>query len=362
MMKIIPFIICLSFLGFHSCDQKTKHNSDNELSEINVRHQVDTIGFVQYAWQMDYVIARISSEDKIPSTNIYKAVICPHDDYAYAAGLYNKTLEGIKAKTIVLVGVAHFAEKFGLENKIIFGSFEQWDSPYKGIKISPLRDELLQKLNKETYIVHDSMMQLEHSLEAITPFLQKNNKKVEILPLLIPAMTFENMELFSENLSEALGDLMKSKGLSYGKDIAIVISNDAVHYGSEGWDGWDLAPFGTDSIGNEKARQKDLTIIKNSLVNELYPNNIKLFNMYTVNQDDFKRYKWVWCGRYSVSFGLLFANKLNQKVNNSNLNGNLIDWRSSLHNTHIEVLDIGMGYTAPANNKHWVAFAGIGYQ
>ncbi len=362
MQKIIHFIICLSFLGFHSCDEKTKHNSVDRLSELKIRHQVDTIGFVQYAWQMDSVLSRITSEDKTPSTEIYKAVICPHDDYAYAAGLYNQTLTGIKAKTIVLIGVAHRARNFELENKIIFGSFDRWDSPYEGIKISPLRDELLRKLKKETYIVHDSMMQLEHSLEAITPFLQKNNKEIEIIPLLIPTMTFENMEEFSEELSEALSNLMKSKKLTYGNDIAIVISNDAVHYGSEGWNGGDLAPYGTDEVGNEKARQMDSTIINNSLVNELNLEKIKLFNNYTVNQSDFKQYAWVWCGRYSVPFGLLVANKLNQKVNKSNLQGSLIDWRNSLHNSHIEVLDIGMGYTAPANSKHWVAFTGIGYQ
>jgi len=362
MRKIIAFIICLGFLVFHSCDKKVKHNSTANPSELKVRHQADTIGFVQYAWQMDSVMARISSEDKIHSNEIYKAVICPHDDYAYAAGLYNKTLSGVKAKTIVLIGVAHRARNFELENKVIFGSFEQWDSPYGGIKISPLRDELLRKLKKETYIVHDSMMQLEHSLEAITPFLQKNNKKVEIIPLLVPYMTFENMELFSEDLSSALGELMKSKGLTYGNDLAIVISNDAVHYGSEGWGGKNLAPFGTDGIGNEKARQKDLTIIKECLENELNTAKIKLFNTYTVNQDDFKEYAWVWCGRYSLPFGLLVANKLNQKVNKSNLQGTLIDWRSSLHNAHIEVKDIKMGHTAPATSKHWVAFTGIGYQ
>ena len=195
MRKIIPFIICLNILGFNSCNKKAKNSPVRSL-ELKVRHQVDTIGFVQYSWQMDSVMTRIPSEDKIPSNEIFKAVICPHDDYAYAAGLYNKTLAGIKAKTIVLVGVAHRAKNFELENKVIFGSFGQWDSPYGGIKISPLRDQLLQKLKKETYIVHDSMMQLEHSLEAITPFLQKNNKDVEIIPLLVPYMTFENMGRF----------------------------------------------------------------------------------------------------------------------------------------------------------------------
>jgi AmmeMemoRadiSam system protein B len=333
-----------------------------EASEIKVRHQKDTIGFAQYAWQMDSVIARISSEDKAPTSKIYKAAVCPHDDYAYAAGLFNKTLSGVKAKTIVLIGVAHRARNFNLENKLIFGSFERWDSPYGGIKVSPLRDELLLNLKKESFIVHDSMMQLEHSLEAITPFLQKNNKEVEIIPLLVPYMTFENMDLFSEDLSQALSDLMKRKRLVYGYDLAIVISNDAVHYGSEGWGGKDLAPFGTNGSGNEKARQKDLTIIEECLENELTTSKIKLFNTYTVKQDDFKEYAWVWCGRYSLPFGLLTANKLNVNLNESNLSGTLIDWRSSLHNPHIAVEDIGMGTTAPATSKHWVAFTGIGYQ
>ena len=362
MRKITPFIICLSFLVFHSCDRKVKHDSNVNPSEMKIRHQADTIGFVQYAWQMDSVIARISSEDKTPSNEIYKAAVCPHDDYAYAAGLYNKTLAGIKAKTIVLIGVAHRARNFNLENKLIFGSFGEWDSPYGGIKVSPLRDDLLQKLKKESYIVHDSMMQLEHSLEAITPFLQKNNKDVEIIPLLVPYMTFKNMELFSEDLSEVLSDLMKHKRLVYGNDISIVISNDAVHYGSEGWGGKNLAPFGTNGNGNEKARQKDLTIIEECLVNELTSSKIKLFNNYTVKQDDFKEYAWVWCGRYSLPFGLLVANKLNLKTYESNLSGTLFDWRSSLHNPHIAVEDIGMGTTAPATSKHWVAFTGIGYQ
>jgi AmmeMemoRadiSam system protein B len=362
MQKIVPFIICLSFLVFHSCDEKVKPNSPVEASEIKVRHQADTIGFAQYAWQMDSVMVRISSEDNIPTNEMYKAVVCPHDDYAYAAGLYNKTLAGIKAKTILLIGVAHRARNFELENKLIFGSFDTWDSPYGGIKISPLRDELLRKLKKESFIVHDSMMQLEHSLEAIAPFLQKNNKEVEIIPLLVPYMTFENMERFSEEFSEALSDLMKVKRLAYGNDLAIVISNDAVHYGSEGWGGKDLAPFGTNGGGNEKAKQMDLTIIKECLENELTTSKIKLFNTYTVKQDDFKEYAWVWCGRYSLPFGLLTANKLNNKIHQTNLSGTLIDWRSSLHNPHIELKDLGMGTTAPATSKHWVAFTGIGYQ
>jgi len=50
---------------------------------------------------------------------------CPHEDYKYAAGLFHKTLSGIKAKTIILIGVAHRARNFNLESKLVFGSFNK---------------------------------------------------------------------------------------------------------------------------------------------------------------------------------------------------------------------------------------------
>ncbi len=311
---------------------------------------------------MDSIASRILAEDRILTEDIYKAVICPHDDYAYAAGLYNKTLVGIKAKTIVLIGVAHKARKFNLENKLVFGSFDKWKGIYSNIMVSPLRDELLKNIPQEIYVVHDSMMQIEHSLEAITPFLQKNNKEVKIIPLLVPYITFDKMDLFSDALAKALHHLMKKEKLQYGKDIAIVISNDAIHYGDEGWGSDKLAPFGVDSLGTIKARQKDMDIINQCLDGELDKEKVKLFNQYTVQKDNYKEYQWTWCGRYSVPFGLLFANKLNDLIENKPLTGKMIGYNSSYHSLHIEVKDIGMGVTAPANNHHWVAYVGVKYQ
>ncbi len=360
-LKLIQIAIAISIL-FISCNDKNKSAQSIETPKLKVRQLADTIGFTQYKWQLDSIISRIDSEDKIATDQVSKMVICPHDDYAYAAGLYNKTLEGIKAKTIILVGVAHRARNFNLENKLVFGSFNSWKSSDGNIKTSPLRDELIKSLNKKTFVVHDSMMQLEHSLEAITPFLQKNNNEVEIIPLLIPYMTFKNMTLFSSELAKVLNQIMKEKNLKYGKDLAIVISNDAIHYGDDGWGGNNLAPFGVDSLGNEKARQKDLKIIKQCLTGELNQDRIKTFNQYTIQEDDFKEYKWTWCGRYSVPFGLLFANELNNLIENRSLTGELLGYRNSYLNSHIKVDDLKMGHTAPANNRHWVAYVGMSYQ
>ncbi len=342
-----------------SCKNETR---TTEHHNTTVRHQEDTIGFAQYSWQLDSIISRMDSTDKVTTPKTYKAVICPHDDYGYAGGLYYKTLSGIKAKTVILVGVAHRARNFELQDKIIFGSYDSWQAPYGPIKISPLRDALLKELKTETYVVHDSMMQLEHSLEAITPFLQKRNPNLEILPMLVPYNTFEAMQSFSDDIAQNLNTLMEENNLSFGDDVAIVISNDAIHYGSTGWSTDTMAPFGVDSLGTAKARAKDLDIIERCLEGKLTTEKIKVFNDITVMPDDYKAYNWTWCGRYSTPFGLLLANRLNTLSRKQNLNGTFIDWRSSIHGEHIKVDDLRMGHTAAADSTHWVAYVGMAYE
>ncbi|CAL67496.1 AmmeMemoRadiSam system protein B [Christiangramia forsetii] len=354
-MKLKLSFLLILFLS--NLSLKAQNSTEPEIRQFH-----DSIGFAKHQWQMDSIVARIADADKIQNQEIYKAVINPHDDYKYAAGLYAKTLSGIKANTVVLIGVAHRARNFDLQDRLIFGSFNSWEAPYGEVKISALRNELLQNLQEESFVVHDSMMQLEHSLEAIVPFLQYQNKDVEIIPLLVPYMKFEDMQSFSKELSEKLSQIMEEKNLEYGKDLAVVISNDAIHYGSEDWGGSDLAPFGTDKEGNEKAHQKDLKIIDETLKGEIDNTKIKAFNNYTVKAENYKEYKWTWCGRYSVPFGLLFANDLSKITGHGNLNGKMLDYRSSLKNEHIKVEDLGMGTTAPSKATHWVAYLGMAYK
>lgn len=359
--KLHLFSLC--FLGcFLSIVAQESTSNASIITETNTRHLEDTIGFPQYKWQLDSIINRIAAEDKLVSEEISKAVICPHDDYSYAAGLYMKTLAGIKANTIVLIGVAHRARNFDLKDKLIFGSYEKWKSANGAIKVSGLRNELTNKLPKDSYTVHNEMMQLEHSLEAIVPFLQHSNPEVEILPILIPYNSFESLDLYSDLVASGLAELMKSKNLTYGKDLAVVISSDAIHYGDEDWGSSNLAPFGTDSTGTLKAFNKDEFLIESFLTNNLSSKKIEEFNKETVKQEDYMQYNWTWCGRYSIPFGLLMANKLNLLIHKIPLNGVKVDYRSSLHNKHIEVEDLGMGTTAPSSNRHWVGYAGIKYK
>ncbi|MFK7926136.1 MAG: AmmeMemoRadiSam system protein B [Bacteroidia bacterium] len=327
-----------------------------------IRPIIDTLGFGQYDWQMDSILARIDESDKQDRSEYWSTVICPHDDYAYAAGLYSRTLAGIRAKTVLMIGVAHRAKNFDLADRIILGTHTHWAGPYGKIRVSALRNDLLNVMQASDFVVHDSMMALEHSLEAITPFLQAQNPAVEIIPILVPYMKFADMDRISEALTEGLAKIMAAKNLKWGEDIAIVISNDAVHYGDEGWGGKNLAPFGSDSLGNAQAREKDKKIIAECLSEEITTAKIKRFTEYSVQPADYKEYQWVWCGRYSVPFGMLVANKMTLLQKGVAINGKLLDYRTSITNPHIEVSDLGMGHTAPANQHHWVAYCGIGYK
>lgn len=93
----------------------------------------------------------------------------------------------------------------------------------------------------------------------------------------------------------------------------------------------------------------------------LEPEKIKSFNGLTVQDTNFREYKWTWCGRYSVPFGLLTAYYLNKIVDGKSLNGIPVGYSTSIDHPKLPVENLNMGMTAPANSHHWVGYAAIGY-
>jgi AmmeMemoRadiSam system protein B len=346
--------LVLLFLTCINCTQ----NKIDSIEKIRPVH--DTIGFAQYDWQLDSIYNRLNIKDS-PNNFAWKMAISPHDDYKYAGKLYHTSLEGINAKTIILIGVAHRARNFDLKDKIIFGNYTHWKSPYGKLPVSKLNQSIYNKLAKENFIVHDSMQALEHSLEAITPFLHKKKRDLEIIPILVPYINYKTIDNISSDLSNAVSDVLKENNLTYGKDVAIVISNDAVHYGDDKWSR-NLAPYGTDSIGTLKAVNHDKRIIKDILTGTLSMEKVKSFTEETTLSEDYKEYKWVWCGRYSVPFGLAFANKLNILENKAPLVGEFLGYETSIDHPLITVEDLQMGTTAIATQRHWVAYVSMKYE
>jgi AmmeMemoRadiSam system protein B len=355
-MRILLAVFAFSIL-ISSCKQPTENISYKE--ELSIRK---ARSYAKHDYQMDSIYSRLGIEDT-QNDLLWKAAISPHDNYSFAGELYYKSLRGINAPNIILIGVAHSARNYDLQDKIIFGTFDQWESPYGGIKVSSLNEDIMSRLPEDNYIVHDSMQVIEHSLEAIIPWLHRKNRSAEIVPILVPYISYDGIDSISAHLAKAVHEILKAKNWEYGKDLAIVISNDAVHYGDQEWGNTDtMAPFGTDSAGTEQARNMDLEIIDRALTNELSNDKIKMFTEYTVQQEDYKEYKWVWCGRYSVPFGLSFANKLNMLESNEALNGTFLGYQTSIDHEHVKIDDIGMTTSALTTNRHWVAYVSLVYE
>jgi MEMO1 family protein len=355
--RSLQILAVLTILGILSGCRTVNHGLQQAK---NVRHLVDTIGFAQYAWQMDSLMARLDrkgweKEDGLP----WKLVICPHDDYTYVGKLYPELLQNIKAKNLFLIGVAHKAARLGIEDSLVFGSFKYWKAPWKNVPVSPANEELFNLLKGRFAIMSDTLQRVEHSLEAMIPFLQYFDRDITIIPILVPAMSPDRMEECGKALAEAIRQVTFKHKWEWGSDYAIVATTDAVHYGNQDWGGADMAFFGCDSTGNRKALQHEDEIIKKCLVGNVMQENFRLFSAYTLKTENYKEYKWTWCGRYCVPVALYTSFFLNDS---KPLNGELVGYSTSITSDHIPVDDIRMGRTAIAADCHWVGYAALGYR
>lgn len=325
-----------------------------------VRPLKDTIGFAQYPWQMDSLMARIERTGWKRTAGLpWKLVICPHDDYTYVGSLYPGLLQNIKAPNLILIGVAHKAAQLGIEDSLVFDSYASWKGPWNNVPVSPVRNEIYNLLARKYATINDSLQKVEHSVEALIPYLQYFNRNITIVPILVPAMNPDRMEACGKALADAIRTVAKNHKWEWGKDFAIVVTTDAVHYGNEDWGGIDRAYFGCDEKGNIKALKHESGIIDSCLKGDIVPEKIKLFNTFTLNQENFREYKWTWCGRYCVPVALYTSYYLN---GSNPLSGELIGYSTSITSAHIPVDDIGMGRTAIATNCHWVGYAAVGYK
>lgn len=362
-MKTTIIAIAILALGLYSCNEKPN-------THLTTRGLVDTIGFAQYGWQVDSVMARINriqstklGDLKIDESKPWRVAICPHDDYTYVGWQYPATLRNIKAKTVIIFGVAHKARQLNVSDQVVFDSFDFWHGPYKDIKVaSAIREELIENLPGVLYQVNDSLQKVEHSVESMLPFLQYFNRDVEIVSILVPFMNFDRMEDIARHLATSINQIMKENQLRWGDDITLLITTDAVHYGDEDWGGKDYAPFGVDSLGYCKAVKKENSIIDSCLTGDLSIERIKRFIGFTVQPNNYKEYQWTWCGRYSVPLGLLTAFYLQRFTKDVPLQGQLIGYSNSIDHQPIKVDDIGMGKTAIATQRHWVGYASVGFK
>ncbi len=324
----------------------------------------DDIGYCWDIRQMDRLMNYLESASTLPETDQLPSLVAgisPHDDYLYAGQVYYPLFKHINAKEVVIFGVTHSPVRKALgdpQDKLIFDSYTSWEGPYQEVNISKLREYLKEKLDKKIYITSNEAHQAEHSIEAMIPFLQHFNRDVRITPIMVTGMNFETMESTSGELVSVIAAYIKENNLKIGKDIFFLISADANHYGKD----FNNIPYGEDEKAHRLGTERDQTLADTYLSGEMTTDKIKGLTG-ELWGNTYKDYKdTVWCGKYSIPFGLLTVIHLLEKSDHERrLIGKILQFSDTYTGGVVPLTKVGLGITAPFSLKHWVSFFSAGY-
>lgn len=332
-------------------------------SQGDVRGQQDVVGFASKPEQM----ARVWERSALPPAPEalgprpapgVAGLICPHDDYLYAGRVYRQLIPLVKARTIVLVGVFHKYRRFGARNALVFDPYRAWRAPDGVIKVSSLREDLLKRIPAADVIQDAAMQDSEHSVEAIAYWLKHQDPKVEIVPILLPSASFERLQELASHLGKALSESMQARGWVLGRDLAIVISSDGIHYGAD----FNYTPHGSGGVtAYVEATEQDRRVLTGPLAGPV--SSVKARGFYTtvVNPQDPDQYRMPWCGRFSIPFGLLLLDETARNLGLPAPIGYPVAFGTSISFPQIAVRDLGMGATAEADLYHFVSYPGVAY-
>ena len=325
-------------------------------STESLRGQQDTLGYASTAEQMARVWALAEaapapeSLGSLPAPGIAGAIL-PHDDYLYAGPVCRRVAPLLTARTVVLVGVFHKYRRFGVRDRIIFDTYPAWRSPEGPIPVSSLRERLLTLLPEGECARDAASHDSEHSLEALAYWLRHQRPDLEILPILVPAASFERFQAMASHLGSALAVLMKRRGLWLGKDVAIVISSDGTHYGSD----FHHTPFGPGGVAAYiQTLTRDRELLRGPLAGPLSPAKARTFFEACVDPERPDEYRATWCGRFSIPFGMLLLEATAKGLGEPAPRGLPLFLGSSVDTPGLPVKPLGMGTTAPANLYHFV--------
>jgi AmmeMemoRadiSam system protein B len=338
--------------------QNFKNSGSNQIRPIR-----DNVGFCWQSSEMNFLMKYLKSHsgnsEMFPSKNL-AAAISPHDDYLYAGGVYYPLYKLIKAKEIVIFGVTHGTVRKAMndpKNILILDDYTFWHGPYGNVEISPLREILKAKLAKDDFMVSDSAQNIEHSIEALVPFLQYYNRKVKITPIMITQMPFERMDQVSDKLAAIISEYIKQNKLKAGKDIFFLISSDANHYGQD----FNNIPYGEDEAAHSDGTDNDKRIAKAAFTGSLNANKIQNLTKELWAKPIDNPPSPVWCGKYSIPFGLLTISKVINNVTGEKLNGVIYKYSDSWSEGVIPIKHTNLGLTAPFSLKHWVGWLSAGF-
>ena len=284
-------------------------------------------------------------------------VIAPHDDYVYAGRVYRAILLLVTARTVIVPGVFHGYRKFDEHGRIVFDAHAAWRAPDGAVPVSALREALLERLPSDARIVDDTMHDSEHSIEALVYWLRHARPDLEIVPILAPAGPFERLVEVASSFAGALSAALAARGERLGEDVALAISADAIHYGAD----FAQTRFGAGGeVAYAQAVAFDRALLSGPLAGTVTREKARALCETFVEPGDSDTYRWTWCGRFSVPFGMLVMDEL-ARVGSLQALAHPIAYETSLSAPPLPLEAFGMGVTAPASREHFVGYPAVGF-
>ena len=357
-LKIL--IIPVLFLALSNLPVRIHGQEDIQASR-QTRPIRDDVGFCWNADSMRKLINCLEGleKEKFDPEGMV-AAISPHDDYLYAGRIYYPLFRILKTREVVIFGVTHGTvrnEIKGLDSLLILDQFDLWPGVFQPVQVSGLREYLKANLNKNHFIVNNRAHELEHSIEALIPFLQYFNPEVKITPIMVAPMRLEKMEEISDDLVRVIAAYLKEKRLLPGKDIFFLISADGNHYGKD----FNNLAFGEGQDAWEKALAFDRKLISAYLTGLMDRKKVAGLTTELWGQTYLDYRNSYWCGKYSIPFGLLTVEKVIGRTLNKKIRGQLLRFSDTYSEGVLPLTGIGLGTTAPFSLRHWVSFCSIAY-
>jgi AmmeMemoRadiSam system protein B len=327
-------------------------------STDKLRGQQDAVGFASTAEQMKKawdLSAEGPAPDRLgpaPAPGVL-AIVAPHDDYLYAGRVYRQVVPLVTAKTVIVIGVFHSYRKYRVRDRILFDPYAEWRSPDGPVPVSDLREDLFAAMPSDEAFRYAAAHDAEHSVEALVYWLRHANPAVQIVPILAPAGKFEKIEAIAARLGDALAASMTKRGLKLGRDVAIVISADAVHYGPD----FRHVPFGDGGVeAYRKAVARDRELLTGPFAGALSVEKARTLFGAFVDPAEPDTYRLSWCGRFSIPFGMLVLHQASKALGLGAPTGMPIAYATSVGAPELRVRDVGLGATAPASLYHFVGY------
>jgi AmmeMemoRadiSam system protein B len=332
-------------------------------SSNDVRGQRDAVGYATRADAMAKVW-ELSAQGPMPESFNARVepgvlgVIGPHDDYIYTARTYRQVFPLVTAKTVVIVGVFHRYRRFEARDQLVFDTYRAWGAPDGEIAVSPLRDELISQLPEGMAVKDAAAHDSEHSIEGIAYFLKHARADVEIVPVIIPAASFERLHELAAQLAGALASSMKKRDWQLGRDVSIVISADGTHYGED----FKFTPYGWGGVkAYAKTVEQDRKLMRETLGGIFRTQKAREFYETVVNPENPDQYRVTWCGRFSVTLGTMLIAETAKKLGMQPPRGIPVALGVSVDTPELAVRDVGIGPTAPANLYHFVTHPALAF-